>query len=236
MKTFQVLAQIFSRHKNSLTLLSVGLMSLHLISCSDNPLDSTTECSEILINGSFEVFRTSPSSNGTRAEGWEEGPGATHRSIDIFTSHSNFMGSQIPLDGKNFAGISQGHHPSRYMNESMMGTLRSQVPDGEERSYTITAWFATGKNSPRPYPSDMELLLYNSQTGEELQVINAHVPNTQQWEKVSGSITTTKRYDRLVIHGINRYPEHRHTLGYLYVDNVSVEECSGDCNSQDDLL
>ncbi|MGE3799600.1 MAG: hypothetical protein AB7H80_01120 [Candidatus Kapaibacterium sp.] len=172
------------------------IASVSIGACHDHPLDSNRNCTEILVNPSFESITGSTPSPGhsgalTGVEGWMRGPGAPQQnSPDIYDSPQeiprNFMGNRTPLDGNNYAGISQGRHYSNYLNESLMGTLQSQLPDGEERTYTVSAWFSSG--SVRRYPSDIEILLYNSQTREELQVVDARVSNSQNWEELSGSV------------------------------------------------
>ena len=218
------------------------LMAGGISACHDHPLNPGEDCSQILVNPSFESITgltPHPGHGGSLygVEGWMEGPGAPlMNSPDIYDSPqdipNNFMGSQTPLDGKNYAGISQGRHYSTYLNESLMGTLHPKAPNGTERTYQVSAWFSSG--TVRPHPSDIEMVLYNSQTGEELQVVDDRVPNSGNWEELSGSVSSTKAFDHLIIRGINK-GENGHTLSYAYVDKVSVQECTGGCDDGDDL-
>jgi len=235
MKQFAVFTK-----RSALSLFSMAAVAL-LGACRDCPV-TPDDCTQILVNPSFETtngLTPHPGYSGaglTGVEGWSEGPGGTYQlnSPDIFNSPGeipdNFMGTRTPLDGNNYAGISQGKHYGDYLNESLMGTLNAS-PAGPRRKYTVSAWFASG--SARPYPSDIEMVLLNSETGNVVQVMQGRVPNTMQWSELSGNITTTQSFNRLVIRGIRT--EQSHTLSYAYVDKVSVRECSGGGND-DNLL
>lgn len=214
----------------------VGVFAIGLGACRDLPCDhdDREDCAQILVNPSFES-NTGPtqrpgyeSNPMTGVEGWSQGPGAPRlNSPDIYDSPedipNNFMGSRTPLEGKKYAGISQGFNGTTYYNESLMGTLVPRIGGNARRTLTVSAWFSTG--STRPQPSDIEFVLLDSRTGAELQVTEGRIPATREWVELKGSVTTTESFDRLVIRGIRHEMPNGHVMSYTYVDKVSVEEC-----------
>lgn len=214
------------------------LLMTGLSSCADHPYDTDDiqGCKQILVNSGFEITDGTTQRPGyegaamTGVLGWSKGPGAPRlNSPDIFDSPQdvpkNFMGSRTPLEGEKYAGISQGNNRDVYYNESLMGTLAPRYADGTTRTYRIAGWFSTG--STRPRPSNIEIVLLNSQTGHELTATRATVPATMEWEEVTAEVTTGTAFDRLVIRGYFD-AENRHTMSYLYADRMSVQECETD--------
>lgn len=218
-----------------------ALAAATLGACHDCPA-GPDECSMILVNPGFETIigpTQHPGYEGlpyTGVEGWSLGPGAPRlNSPDIFDSPqdvpSNFMGVRTPLEGGNYAGISQGNNRV-YYNESLMGTLQP-APGNVDRTYTVSAWFSTG--STRPVPSDVEIILINSTTGAMVQVVEGRIPNTQQWTELRGSISTTLPFDRIILCGIDTSPN-GHSMSYTFVDKVSVDECTERQSDREDGL
>ena len=223
-----------------------ALCSLLFISCHDYPCDGETQktyegCSQILLNPSFEsiegdaLSRISWVSGATlRVPGWSSAPDLDPAHMFMWRDGDrfmDFMGPSSPFDGSNYAGISSGNNRFGYLTQSLMGTLHPAAPEGVERTYNVSAWFRSGNE--RPNPADIGMFLYNSQTDEELAVVDVRIPYSESWQQYSGSITTEKAFDRLIIRGIKKAPN-SHTLSFKFVDNVSVEECIGECKDCDD--